>query len=130
MPHVRDMGFDLIEIAVEDPALIDAAALKKALGETGLGVIVCGAFGPDRNLASPDPAPRQNAAGYIRALIALAAEAGSPLVIGPMYSAVGAAGDRRRTGCRVAARRRRPARSRRSGRRAGRAARLRAAQPL
>lgn len=89
LPHVRDMGFDLIEIAVEDPALIDAAALKKALGETGLGVIVCGAFGPDRNLASPDPAPRQNAAGYIRALIALAAEAGSPLVIGPMYSAVG-----------------------------------------
>ncbi len=89
LPHVRDMGFDLIEIAVEDPALIDAAALKKALAQTALGVIICGAFGPDRNLASADPAPRQNADRYIRALIALAAEVGSPLVIGPMYSAVG-----------------------------------------
>jgi D-psicose/D-tagatose/L-ribulose 3-epimerase len=89
LPHVGDMGFDLIEIAVEDPALIDAAELKTALAETGLGVIICGAFGPDRNLASAHPAPRQNADSYIRALIALAAEVGSPLVAGPMYSAVG-----------------------------------------
>lgn len=89
LPHVRALGFDLIEIAVEEPALVDAARLKAALAETGLGAIVCGAFGPDRNLASADPALRQNADRYVRALIELAADVGSPVVAGPMYSSVG-----------------------------------------
>jgi D-psicose/D-tagatose/L-ribulose 3-epimerase len=89
LAHVRALGFDLIEIAVEDPALVNAADLKAALAETGLGVIVCGAFGPDRNLAAGDPALRLNADRYVRALIELAAELGSPVVAGPMYSAVG-----------------------------------------
>lgn len=89
LPHVRALGFDLIEIAVEEPALVDAARLKAALAKTGLGAIVCGAFGPERNLASADPALRQNADRYVRALIELAADVGSPLVAGPMYSSVG-----------------------------------------
>jgi D-psicose/D-tagatose/L-ribulose 3-epimerase len=89
LPHVRALGFDLIEIAVEDPTLVDAADLRGALAETGLGAIICGAFGPDRNLASADPALRQNADHYVRALIELAAELRSPVVAGPMYSAVG-----------------------------------------
>ena len=51
--------------------------------------VVCGAFGPDRNICSSDPAIVENARIYIRWLIDAAAELGSPVVCGPMYSAVG-----------------------------------------
>ena len=51
--------------------------------------IVCGAFGPDRNICSSDPKIVENAKIYIRWLIDAADELGSPVVCGPMYSAVG-----------------------------------------
>lgn len=86
---VVDMGFDLLEVAVEDPALVDVAALKQAANDAGIDIIVCGAFGPDRNLSSADAAIRKNAEDYLRWCIQAAAELGSPVVAGPMYSAVG-----------------------------------------
>ena len=83
------MGFDLLEVAVEDPALIDVPTLRRAAAEAGVGVLVCGAFGPDRNLSSAVTAVHQQAADYLRWCIDAAAELGSPVVSGPMYSAVG-----------------------------------------
>jgi D-psicose/D-tagatose/L-ribulose 3-epimerase len=89
LDRVRGMGFDVIEVAVEDPALVDVAALKHALREQGLGVVTCGAFGPGRNLSGPEPSERKAAADYLRWMIDAAAELGSPVVCGPMYSSVG-----------------------------------------
>jgi D-psicose/D-tagatose/L-ribulose 3-epimerase len=86
---VREMGFDVLEVAVEDPSLIDLAALKQGLADNGLNGIICGAFGADRDLSHADPAIRQNSADYIKWLIDAAAEVGSPVVAGPMYAAVG-----------------------------------------
>ena len=86
---VAQMGFDLLEVAVEDLALVDVAALKQAAREAGVGIIVCGAFGPDRNLSSVDTAVQQNAEDYLQWCIEAAAELESPLVAGPIYSAVG-----------------------------------------
>lgn len=96
LDKVQSMGFDVIEIAVEEPSLIDVNELKPALETCGLSAIVCGAFGPDRNLSSADAATRQNARAYLRWCIDAASALGgspahSPLVTGPMYSAVGKA---------------------------------------
>ncbi len=85
----KEMGLDLIEVAVEDPALIDLDDLKQALTDYQMGVIVCGAFGPDRNLSSLDPAVRDTAREYLYWLIDASEFLGSEVVIGPMYSAVG-----------------------------------------
>jgi D-psicose/D-tagatose/L-ribulose 3-epimerase len=87
--RVDGMGFDLIEIAVEDPALINIHDLDGRLREVGLGALVCGAFGPGRNLTSEDAAERATTAAYIRELIDMAAALGSPVVGGPHYGAVG-----------------------------------------
>jgi D-psicose/D-tagatose/L-ribulose 3-epimerase len=89
LDKVRQMGFDLLEVAVEDPALVDVPVLRRAAQAAGVGIIVCGAFGPDRNLSSADESIRQNAEGYLGWLIDAAAELESPIVAGPMYSAVG-----------------------------------------
>ncbi|MFW5941348.1 MAG: sugar phosphate isomerase/epimerase family protein [Chloroflexota bacterium] len=91
LEKVHDMGFDLIEIAVEDPTLIDVAALQEALERNRLGAVVCGAFGPDRNLSSSDPQKRRNAGDYVRWCIDAASRLGASIVCGPIYSAVGKA---------------------------------------
>ena len=88
-PTVRSMGFDLLEISVEDPALIDVAEVKEILAKNQLGAVMCGAFGLDRNLCSTNPEYCENARQYILWLIDAAAELGATTVCGPMYSAVG-----------------------------------------
>jgi D-psicose/D-tagatose/L-ribulose 3-epimerase len=86
---VKRFGFDILEIAVENPKLIDVQTVKVELEKAGVKGLVCGAFGPDRNLCSFDSSIRENAKVYIRWLVDFAAEIGSPTVSGPMYSAVG-----------------------------------------
>ena len=47
---VAHMGFDALEIAIEDPDIIDPVAVQSAIQEYQLPVIACGAFGPTRDL--------------------------------------------------------------------------------
>ncbi len=86
---VARLGFDLIEVCVEDPATIDTAAIRKRCEAAGIGATVCGAFGPDRDMSADDPAVRENTKAYVRKCIDISAELGSKVVVGPMYSAVG-----------------------------------------
>jgi D-psicose/D-tagatose/L-ribulose 3-epimerase len=86
---IRSMGFDIIEIAVEDASLIDVPLLRKTAQDEGLSVTICGAFGTTRDISSDDPAIRQNGAAYIAECIRLTEAVGSSLFAGPVYSAVG-----------------------------------------
>lgn len=86
---LQALGFDLIEVAVEDPQLVDVGLLQQAAENAGLGVVMCGAFGPERNLSSLAASERAAAEDYLKWMIDAAARVGSPVVCGPMYSAVG-----------------------------------------
>lgn len=86
---VRDFGFDLIEICVEDPGTIDADRVRQRLDACGIRALVCGAFGPNRDMSSEEPAVRETAAAYLRTCVDLAERLGSPTVAGPMYAGVG-----------------------------------------
>lgn len=90
-PKIAKMGFDVVEIAAEDPSLIDAKEVKKALQIYGLKAIICGAFGPSRDLTSEDETLHKNSFSYIEACLDLCVEVGSGFLGGPMYSAVGKA---------------------------------------
>jgi len=87
--RVRSLGFDVLEVCIEDPSLVSVEALVEARERTGLDYSVCGAFGPDRDLAHHDPGPSANAAAYLDRLLEVAAAIGSPHVCGPAYAAVG-----------------------------------------
>ena len=87
--RVKEMGFDLLEVAVENPDLIDLDLLRRAAEARELGLVIGGVFGPGRNLSSADEDERHNAAEYLRWCIEAAVKVGSPLVSGPIYSAVG-----------------------------------------
>jgi D-psicose/D-tagatose/L-ribulose 3-epimerase len=88
-PKVKAMGYDVFEISVENPALIDVQAAKQILDQNGLQSVICGAFGPERNICSSDPTIREKAKTYIKWLIDAAAFVGASVVSGPMYSSVG-----------------------------------------
>jgi len=88
-PKVKAMGFDILEIACENPNLLDIQTIKNVIAENRLSAIICGVFGADRNICSFDPEVRENARKYILWLIDSAAHLGSEVICGPMYSAVG-----------------------------------------
>lgn len=88
---IADLGYDAVEIAVEDPQLIDTDKIRAELEKNGLSVIVCGAFGTSRDLTSDDPELQRNSLIYIEECLKIAKELGSAFFAGPMYSAVGKA---------------------------------------
>jgi D-psicose/D-tagatose/L-ribulose 3-epimerase len=90
-PKIKAMGYDKVEIAVEDPALIDTAAVKKALADNDLGVIICGAFGPSRDLTHEEESYHQTCFRYIESCLDICVDLGATFLAGPMYSAVGKA---------------------------------------
>ncbi len=89
LQKAKAMGFDSFEIALEDPANVSAEKVKAAIKESGLRPIVCGAFGPSRDLTHEDPKFRAESIAYIRDAVKLCQTWGAKVMCGPMYSAVG-----------------------------------------
>jgi D-psicose/D-tagatose/L-ribulose 3-epimerase len=88
---VRSFGYEQVEVCIEDPARLTASAVAKAAADEGLSVLVCGAFGPDRDISHEDEERRRGGIGYLRHCVDFAAAVGSPLVSGPMYAPTGQA---------------------------------------
>jgi D-psicose/D-tagatose/L-ribulose 3-epimerase len=89
--RVKELGFDVLEVAVEDPDLVSAERLRESGEKARIQFSVCGAFGPERDCSSEDPACRRVGVDYLKRLIEIASTLGAPSVVGPMYSAVGKA---------------------------------------
>lgn len=90
-PKIKEMGFDLVEIPVEDPTLIDGIAVKKALDRNGLKPSVCGVFGPSKDLTADDTSLQKNCFAYLEQCFMLCNVLEVNFLGGPMYSAVGKA---------------------------------------
>jgi D-psicose/D-tagatose/L-ribulose 3-epimerase len=89
LKKIKQMGFDCAELPIEDPKQFDYEKVDAAIKESGVRPLVCGAFGPDRDLTHEDPAIRENSLNYIRACLPLCERWGAKVLPGPMYSGVG-----------------------------------------
>ena len=87
----EQMGFDLFEVAFEDPKNTDLDEVKRAFQNSKVIPSVCGAFGPGRDISSDDPAIQKQGMEYIATCIEAARAWGSKVVGGPMYACVGKA---------------------------------------
>lgn len=87
--HIADLGFDVIEACLEQPQLLTPARLAEAARDAGLAISICGAFSPERDVSSEDPAVRATGVDYLLRCVYVAAEVGSPHVAGPMYAGTG-----------------------------------------
>ena len=88
---VKSFGYEQVEVCIEDPGRLTASAVAKAAAEEGLSVLVCGAFGPDRDISHEDEQRRRSGTSYLRQCVDFAAAVGSSLVSGPMYAPTGQA---------------------------------------
>ncbi|MEL6250439.1 MAG: sugar phosphate isomerase/epimerase family protein [Bacteroidota bacterium] len=91
LEKVKRMGFDAVEIPVEYPELIDVSETKKVLDDLELEVVVCGAFGPNRDLTNEDSNIHENCFQYIRECFDICNAWDAGFLVGPMYAAVGKA---------------------------------------
>ena len=87
----KSWGFDTVEIAVEDPDILDASVIKEALLKNNLSCqSVCAAMGPDRDLRGNEE--QQNTSlTYLKSTIDFTEKIGATLLGGPLYSCVGRA---------------------------------------
>ncbi len=84
--RIADIGYQGVELAIRDPALIDISAVQHTLAKHDLIVPAIGtgqAYGEDNlSFTSPDAAIRQQAIGRIQAQIRLAAEFEAVVILG------------------------------------------------
>ncbi len=86
-PRVKAMGFDLLELGVEQPGDWDPARTAEVLAANELGAALCVAMGADKDLT--DPALVAGTQDYLRYCIDAMAMLGGGVVAGPIYSPVG-----------------------------------------
>jgi D-psicose/D-tagatose/L-ribulose 3-epimerase len=91
LKQFSNWGFDVVELALEDPSHVDAKTFRSALADNNIKCSsVCAALGPGRDLRGSKQ-EQQDSMDYMKGLLDFMAEAGVPALIGPLYSAVGRA---------------------------------------
>lgn len=89
-PKIAKMGFDHIEIPIDDPKTLDFKKCREIIQKAGISSIsVCAAMSPDRDLIDPDPKVRQSGVDYLKASMDGLTVLGGKNIVGPFYSAVG-----------------------------------------
>mgnify|MGYP006291836143 CR=1 FL=1 len=88
-PEVAGMGFDLIEIPIDEPDQMDWDEAATICDELGLEMSTCAAIGPGRDLIHEDAEVVENGMAYVRDCVDIAERVGAPNVMGPLYSSVG-----------------------------------------
>ena len=88
-PRVRDWGFDVLELPVENPGDWDPDRAAEVLAETGLRASVCLVMPLGRELGAASADDVAATQDYLRHVIDVAATVGAPAVCGPAYTSVG-----------------------------------------
>jgi len=89
-PRAAKMGFDHLELPIEDPKNIDFGKFRKIINQAGINSIsFCAVMNPDRDLIDPDPDVRKNGVRYLKVCIDGLSEMGGHNIVGNFYSAVG-----------------------------------------
>jgi D-psicose/D-tagatose/L-ribulose 3-epimerase len=86
---VAEMGFDMVEVAIEEPGGYDYVRTGDVIRDHGLGVSLVAAMSPDRDLLHPDEKIRDGGRAYLRHCIEAAHALGATNLAGPHYAAVG-----------------------------------------
>ena len=88
-PRLRDWGFDLVELPVEQLGDWSPEHAAEVLAEHGLGASVCVAMAPGRELCGADAETVATTQAFLRECLDVAATVGSATIAGPIYASVG-----------------------------------------
>ena len=85
--RIAGMGFDAVELPLENAGDLTVPVVSDVLAETGLTPCVVGAMAPGRDLV--DPSCVSDTQDYMRSCIDFAAGIGARTVCGPFYASTG-----------------------------------------
>ncbi|MEV7649598.1 sugar phosphate isomerase/epimerase family protein [Arthrobacter sp. NPDC089319] len=89
LAKIAGMGFDAVELPLENPGDFTAGTAWDVLAATGLKPYLVGAMAPGRELVLADAGSVQATQDYLAACIDLAHDLGAPAVCGPFYASTG-----------------------------------------
>lgn len=86
---VARWGFDILELPVENLGDFSPGTAATVLGDHGLGASVCLVMPPGRELVDAPGDVIRSTQDYLRSVVDIAVEVGSPVIAGPAYASVG-----------------------------------------
>lgn len=96
LPGIKRAGFDGVELPLINPSQVIAADIRRALAGNALECTFCSVIPAGLSAISDDAQVRRKTRAHMEDCIKVAAEAGSKLIAGPVYSPVGYLPGRRR----------------------------------
>lgn len=84
-----EMGYDVIEIPLEDHDDLDYDRAAEVVRSAGLDVTTAAVMAPERDLVHPETDKRETGEQYLREAIDATATLGGGTLVGPMYSSTG-----------------------------------------
>jgi D-psicose/D-tagatose/L-ribulose 3-epimerase len=85
----KTMGFDLVEIPIEDEHDIDYTKVKETFERENLKSSISTVMSAKRDLSHEDKEKQREGISYLNHCIDAAEKIGAPTVVGPLYAAVG-----------------------------------------
>lgn len=86
LKKIRDIGYDTVEMSINDHSSENISAIKNTLAQYGLGSILVGIPGPEQSLFSDDDSIQKSGRDHIKGIIDLCRRLGSKTLVGPIYS--------------------------------------------
>ena len=87
-PRIRDWGFDLIELPIENPGDWDPGRAADLLSGLRLGATICAVMPEGRDLSTTDSGTVRRTQDYLKTCLDHAARVGAHVVGGPVYAPV------------------------------------------
>lgn len=81
----KKAGFDFVEFLVPEPAEINRGALRQALADAGLAVVLTARVNLARDIVSENPSNRKGGLDYLYYCLEVAQELGARTLGGPLY---------------------------------------------
>lgn len=88
-PRLREWGFDLVELPIENHGDWDPQRTAELLAEHQLGASICIAMAPGRELCATDAETIASTQAFLKRSIDTAQTIGSRVIAGPIYASVG-----------------------------------------
>lgn len=89
IPKAKELGFEVIDLAVAEPENFPFERVLQAKEETGLEFVTTTTLGAETNLISPDPKIRANGIRHMKLMVDINQKLGSKILGGVIYAGWG-----------------------------------------
>jgi D-psicose/D-tagatose/L-ribulose 3-epimerase len=89
LPRMKELGFDAIDLSVNDPKRFPVAKTRQKIIDTGIEPVITTALSPENNPISPDKKLRDNAVENLKRIVDAANELNVKIVAGVIYATWG-----------------------------------------